>query len=244
MAITGTDRGAAAISTNATTGTFSPASNFAAGSWAVCCIGLNNSNTNGIAYSIFTVTDSLGNTWTKRISPLNDPALANAGVEAAIFTTSMDGGTLTTGTTITITTNVATVARVVTLMEVIPTGGSTIGYVTGASSTATSATPSIITGSITSGNMVVAAFFVEFGSDLIITQDADTTNGSWSAQQSTTVGGSLLTGLSMASQRKVVTATATQTYNPTLSSSEDLCIGWIELNETAVGNRRRRLLIG
>ena len=236
MAITGTDRGTADVDTNATTATFSPASNFASGSWAVCCIAINNSNTNGGAYSTFTLTDSLGNTWTRRVSVLNDPVGANAGVEGAIFTTSMNGGTLTTGTTITVTTNVATTRRCITLMEVVPTGGETISYVTGGSSTYTGISPTITTGSITNGNMVVAAMFNEYGDDLVVTQDSDTTNGTWSTQQTIgSIAAATGSGISIASQRKVVTSTATQTYNPTMGDSNDMCLGWIQLNETGGG---------
>ena len=230
MAITGTDRGTAYINTNATTGTFSPASNFAAGSLAVCCIALNNTNTNGDAYSTFTLTDTLGNTWTRRISPLYDPAGANAGVEGAIFTSPMNGGTLATGTVLTITTNVATTRRAVTLMEVVPTDGSTISYVNGAVGNGSNTTsPTITTGSITSGDMVIGATFNEW-EEAPTTQDTDSTNGSWSTAQSNG-GGTTSAGMWVSSQRKVVTATATQTYNVTLNNS-DVILGWIQLTET------------
>ena len=231
MAITGTDRGTAYINTSATTGTFSPASNFAAGSLAVCCIALNNTNTNGDAYSTFTLTDTLGNTWTRRISPLYDPAAANAGVEGAIFTSPMNGGTLATGTVLTITTNVATTRRAVTLMEIVPTAGSTISYVDGAVGTGSNTfTPTITTSSITSGNILIAACFNEWDT-APTTQDADTTNGSWSTAQSNG-GGTTAAGMWVSSQRKVVTATATQTYNLTLDDTTDVILGWIQLTET------------
>jgi hypothetical protein len=76
----------------------------------------------------------------------------------------------------------------------------------------------------------------EYGEDLIVTQDGDTTNGTWSTQQTaTSTGDATATGLSIFSQRKIVTATATQTYNPTMGDSNDMCLGWIELNQSAGG---------
>ena len=230
MAITGTDRGTAYVSTNATTGTFSPGSNFAAGSLAVCVIALNNSEADGSAYTVLTLTDSLSNTWTRRISPIYDPGSSNGGVEGAIFTSPMDGGTLTTGTVLTITTSVSTTRRCVTLMEIVPTAGSTIAYVTGNVNTGTAtASPTVTTGSITSGNMVIGALFNEY--DGTVTEDGDTTNGTWSTQQ-TISGGITASAITVASQRKVVTSTATQEYNPTIATSSDVILGWIELTET------------
>jgi hypothetical protein len=241
MAITGTDRGLASSSVNATTWAFSPTSNFAAGSFAVCVIAMNNSNTDGTAYSTFTLTDSLGNTWTRRISPLYDPGLVNAGVEGAIFTTPMDGGTLLTGTVITATTNITCSRKTMTIMEVVPTGGSTISYVDGGVGVGSNTiSPTITTGSITSGNMVIAALFYEWET-VPITPDADTTNGSWSTQQSTAQG-TTTNGIAVASQRKVVTATATQTYNVTLDNVADCILGWIQLTETAGGGASTKYL--
>lgn len=234
MAITGTDRGTASTSVSATTWTFSPTSNFAAGSWAVCCIAMNNGNTNGDAFSTNTLTDTLGNTWTRRISPLYDPGAANAGVEGAVFTTPMDGGTLTTGTVITSTINIASSRKAMTLMEVVPTGGSTIGYVNGnVSAGSNTNSPTITTASITSGNMVIGCSFAEWDTEPS-TPDADTTNGNWSTQQFS-ITGSTTNGIAIASQRKVVTATATQTFNLGMDSTIDCILGWIELNESAGG---------
>jgi hypothetical protein len=74
-----------------------------------------------------------------------------------------------------------------------------------------------------------------------ITPDADTTNGSWSTQQSTAQG-TTTNGIAVASQRKVVTATATQTYNVTLDNVADCILGWIQLTETAGGGASTKYL--
>jgi hypothetical protein len=71
------------------------------------------------------------------------------------------------------------------------------------------------------------------------TGDADTTNGSWTNEQE--IGnGTGTSGAAVTSQAKVVTATATQTYNPTLTSADQI-IGWIEVTEVAIpaGMQRR-----
>jgi hypothetical protein len=236
MAITGTDRGTGNNTVSGTSFTLSPSGNFASGSWGVLVVAADNAGTNGAAMSSFGVTDSLGNTWTRRISPLYDPAAASAGVEGAIFTTSMNGGTLATTTTITVSFGATSVAsKGWTLSEVVPSGGSTLGYVTGASGTGSStATPTVTTSSITSGNIVVGAVFYEGGKDNP-SGDADTSNGNWSTIQiGATNAGAAATDIGAGSQYKVVSGTAAQTYNVVFVSGacDNIC-GWIELNETA-----------
>lgn len=233
MALTGTDRGTGTHSTGATSFTLSPNANFAAGSWGVICISSDNAGAGGGAFSTFTVTDTLGNTWTRRISPLYDPGSASAGVEGAIFTTPQNGGTLQTGTVITVTFNNSPVAKCWTLQEVVPGAGNIVEYVTGGVNTGSAtANPTVTTGSIASGDMVIGALFNEQGTGQTVTGDADTTNGSWSTQQTAEIG-TTAAGQTISSQRKIVTATATQTFNPTLGVSSDVILGWIQLHEAA-----------
>lgn len=234
MAITGTDRGTGTNNTGATTFTLSPASNLAAGSWAVLVVAADNAHTNGAAFSTFAVTDTLGNVWTRRISPLYDPGGAKAGVEGGIFTTDMNAGVLTTGTTITVTFNASSTAEAWTLMEIVPTSAMfAIAFVTGAvNAGAATASPTVTTSSITSGDMVIGGLFNEQGTGQTVTGDADTTNGNWSTQQTNEIG-TTAAGMTVSSQRKVVTSTATQTFNPTLGTSSDVILGWIALTEVA-----------
>jgi hypothetical protein len=234
VALTGTDRGTGTHNTSATSFTLSPASNFTAGAMAVLCVANDNSGSAG-AVQVINVTDSLGNTWTRRASPIIDPGAANAGQEGGIYTTPQNGGTLQTGTVITVTFANNTVAKTWTLMEVTAGAGKVVRYVTSGIGTGGTGTtsPTITTGSITNGRMVIAALFLEAGTTETITQDADTTNGTWSAQQTAEIG-STTSGSNIASQRKVVTATATQTYNPTLGIAGDLCLAWIELREATI----------
>ncbi len=245
-AITTTDRGTLYENTSATTATITPSGNFATGSWGVLVISADNSNTNGTAYSSWTVTDTNGNTWTRRLSPLYDPGAADAGVEGAVFTSPLTNG-LDTGDTITITYGQANTMTLATLVEIVPTSGYTLSYV-GGSSEAGSATasPTTTTSSIPTGDCVVGVLFNERGADQTITGDGDSSDGSWSTLHTTeSTGTNGAGGMSVANQRKVVTGTNTQTFNPTLGVSSDVIPGWISLHETAPagGNGPRSLLL-
>jgi hypothetical protein len=244
MAITGTDRGTGTHNTSATSFTLNPASDFAAGSFAVLVIAADNSASGG-ARPFTTATDTLGNTWIDVRSILYDPGSANAGVAGAFYYTSMRTGTLVTGTTITVNFSVATTNKCWTLMEVVPTSALyRILFVKSASGTGSAtAAPTITTGSITSGNMVIGGLFNEYGTAQTVTQDGDTTNGTWSAQQTAEVG-TTTSGMTVQSQCKVVTATATQTYNPTLATSSDVILAWIELTEVLIPKQLTTLGVG
>lgn len=249
MAITGAGRGEGSDSTAATTFTLSPASNLTAGAMAVLSVGADNSEASGVAHTVFTVTDDAGNTWTRRVSALYDPGGINAGVEGGIFTTPQDGGTLTTSSVITVTFAVATTYKVWTLTEF--TAGGTIDFVTGGANTgANTTTPTVTTSSITSGNAVLASTFAEMGTGAsqTVTEDSDTTNGSWSSPQQTAhVGGSGAAAQEIATQYKITTGTGTQSYDPVLGTATDVILGWIELTESAGGggaSGRDLLLMG
>jgi hypothetical protein len=237
MAIVGTDRGTGTHNTSATSFTLSPGSNFAAGTWAVLCIAADNSVSGGATENFTSVTDSLGNVWVERNTAVYDPGTASSGVQGAFYTTNQNAGLLTTGTVITVTFGAATVAKAWTLSQVAPSAGFCIQFSSSGDGTgsATNA-PTVTTSSITSGDMVVGACFNEQGTGQAVTGDADTTNGTWSTQQVAEVG-TTAAGMTVASQYKVVTATATQTYDPTLSVSSDVINAWISLTETAIPKR-------
>ena len=234
MAITGANRGTGTHNTSALTFTATPASNLASGSWAVLVIACDNADTSGTAHSTYTVTDTNGNTWTRRVAALYDPGAAAAGVEGAVFTTDMSGGELTTGSTITVTYDANTTAKAWTLTEVIPTSLYRITFVDEGDGTGSAtAAPTVTSGSITNGNVVFGCLFNEQGTAQTVTADADATNGSWSTQQTAEVG-TTAAGMTVASQYKIVTATATQTYNPTLGVSSDCLCSWMQLSEELI----------
>src|SRR5678815_2719396 len=98
MALAITNRGTGTHNTSASSFTLSPATNFAAGATAVLCVAADNSAAAGSSNDFTTVTDTLGNTWTKRQSPVFDNGAASAGVQGAIYDTLQNVGTLQTST--------------------------------------------------------------------------------------------------------------------------------------------------
>lgn len=235
MALTGTDRGTGKHQTSASSFTLNPGSNFTAGALAVLCIAADNSSTGGSTNNISSVTDSLGNLWRARQLPIFDNGSASAGVQGGIFTTDQSAGTLQTGTTVTVSFGAATVAKTWTLMEVTAAAGSQALVLTGANATgqAGSSAPTVTTGTIEVGDMVIAMVAMEAGTTQTLTSDADTTNGTWSAAQYNEIGSSS-SGSAIGSQRKVQTTTAsTQTFNPTLGLPCDLICSWISVREIA-----------
>lgn len=249
MALTGTDRGGSATNTGGqSTLVVTPASNFAARSWACLIVAYDNSGASG-ADPYSSITDSVGNTWTprrnQRISPGN---AANDGQCLRAFTSDMSVAKLTTSDTITVSFGgTTTVARSWALHEILPGANGQVAYVTGAEETATTATPTITTSSITSGDLVIGAVGRE-GNEAP-TGDSDTSNGSWSSVLGGRVG-TTTAGSQCVTQRKVVTGTGTQTYNPTFGgTSRDGCEMWVQFRETAssfpaclfLGHRRRRM---
>jgi hypothetical protein len=227
-AITITDRGSGGTETDVTTLVITPASNFTAGSFGVLAIAYDNDGGGG-ADSFTSIVDSVGNTWTSRQNLLYDPGAANAGVVVRIFTAQIT--TLTTSNTITLTWSAALPAKAYTLMQVSGAAGTVIQYVTGGTDAGESATaPTFTTGSITNTNVVFAAFAAEWTNTF--TADSDTSNGTWSSGvQAQSSGTAADTSMAIDCQRKIVTATATQTFNPTLPVARDVVGAWIELRE-------------
>jgi hypothetical protein len=236
MAITVTQRGTGTNNTANTNWNLSPTSNFSggAGAWGVLCVAADNGSAGGSTNDLGnTLSDSLGNTWTKRQGPIFDNGAASAGVQGAIYTSDLSAGVPQTSTTITVTTGASATAKTWTLIEVNFAANKTGNFVTGANGTgSTTSTPSITTGSITSGNLVVAATFQEAGTTQGIgTDDTDTTNGSWASPSMYAEIGATTSGSVIASNYKVVNATGAQTYNLTMSLSVDQIMAWIEISE-------------
>lgn len=201
------------------------------GAMAVLAVAYDNSGTNG-ADPYSSIADTNTNTWTPRINSLKDPGAANAGIAGRLFTTPMDGGVLDTGDTITVSFGgTTTVARAYALWEVIPQLGYTIAYGTGAQETSATASPTITTGSIAAGDVVIGAIGRE-GNDSA-TADTDTTNGMWSGQQASGVG-TTTSGAQIGSQYKVALASGTQTYNPTFGASRDNVEMWLSVVQTSL----------
>ena len=239
MALTGFDRGTGAPAVSgATSFTLAPASNCTAGALVILVVACDNAHQSGTAFTTFTCTDNVGGTvtWTRRQSPLYDPGAASAGIAGAIFERPVSAGQLLTTSTVTVSFGSDSVAaKAWTIMEVTGSVG-TPTYLTGntvaahayapddgSHNTATMTTTGNVAVEI--GDMIIGAVHAEnttSSADPWV-GDADTTNGSWSTMQHNGVGAAL-TGVSVGSQRKIVTATGNQVFNPTASVGTPDCV--------------------
>lgn len=234
MALTITSRGTGTHNTGAST--LVPGgrnATLAAGSLGVLCMALDNAGSAGstlIAPDSW--TDAKGNVWTLRQNALYDNGAASAGIEMAIYTAPITVALLTTDAgTMTWKTGVSPVAKAWTWYEVIPSASHYADYQTGGTiAGATAANAQVTTASIAVGDGVIAGYFSE--NVAAVTGDSDSTNGSWTAQQTATVG-STTSGVRIATQQKVQTTTpSTQSYDVTVSS-QDRIAGYIAVTEIA-----------
>jgi hypothetical protein len=226
--LTVTDRGSGSHNTSGTSFTLNVASNCTAGATIVLCLSADNSASGGTVENFTSVTDSIGNQWSEIRTGVYDPGAASAGVQIAQYMTRQGVGTIQTGTTITVTLGNATVAKAWTCHEVSGSVGYARLIATGVNTGAASGTPTVTTSSVTDGDAVIGWGGAESADTWA--GDADTTNGTWSTHQHAAAGTGA-SGMSITSQAKVVTATATQTYNPTLTSA-DVILGWTQFRET------------
>jgi hypothetical protein len=206
-------------------------------SQTVLCISADNNNATGpgaVGNFPATLTDSKSNTWTLRQNAVQDPGAAGAGVEIAIYTAPMTTA-IAVGDTVGITyVSAAVVVKNYTIFEFSAATGYTGGNV-GAG--AVTATPSITTtGSIANGHYVVGFVGAEGSAGYTgFTADSDTTNGSWSSSVQRIDGSAVGTGaMTSIAQYKRVTATATQSYDVAVSST-DAVAGYVDMTAPALG---------
>jgi len=162
---------------------------------------------------------------------LNDPGTASSGVCARCVAFRVTGQIVPT-TNVTLSWTGTVVARAVALMKVssaLYTAYRTNSGATGQNGVAVT-TVAHTTPSVTNGEGVLCWAAHENGA--AITGDADTTNGSWSSVYGT-FNGTGATGMAAYFQSKVVTGTATQSFDPTGTSS-DWIVGSLIFTETAV----------
>jgi len=231
MALTVTNRGTGTHNTGAATlvpggrtGTL------AVGSMGVLLMALDNAGSAGstlIAPDSW--TDAKGNVWTLQRNALFDNGAASAGIEMAIYTAPITTALLTTDLGTMTWKSGSPVAKAWTWYEVIPSGAnSVIFFASGNIAGATAANATVGTLSIDVGDAVVAGYFAE--GVAAVTADSDTTNGSWTAQQTATIGATT-SGVRIASQAKVQTTVgSTQSYDVTVAS-QDRIAGYIVLHE-------------
>lgn len=216
------------------------------GEWLVVMLACDNAATSGTS-PIDSISDTGGNTWTQRVNRnRTNGNTINDGVSIRSWTSAITTQIISGTITITFTTN--TTAKIALLKKITPASGFVVAYGTTGGADGNSGTPSATTSSITNGHTVIA--FVGDEHRGAVTADSDTTNGTWSTQQTAVADTtSNATSIRIASQHKTVTATATQTYNVSINST-DWSVGWMtfapELAPSSgmlLGGRRNRLVI-
>jgi hypothetical protein len=231
MALTGTSRGSGTHNTAASSRAVSPSGTIPAGSIAVIVWALDNSGTSGVS-RFSSMADSVGNTWSTPLNINKTAGTANDGTTLVMSWSLLTTQLLNTNTiTITLTGNVT--PKCYAIHQITPAAGNSVEYVTSGSTTGTG-NVALTTGTIDNLQMVVCAAANEYGTAQTPTHDTDTTNGSWSTALYAEVG-TTGAGQNVASQRKVVTASATQTYNVSYSSSADYAAGWLSFKEVIGG---------
>jgi hypothetical protein len=160
---------------------------------------------------------------------INDPGAASAGLATKAYLWTLTSP-LASGSVVSLDWTGTVVVRAVALVKVTSSAG-TVGYRTSSGGTGTnvvaSAAPGLTTPSVNSGELVLCYAGHEYGA--APGADADTTNGTWGSAVTANTG-STTSGMAVIVQGKVVTATATQAFNPTGTSS-DWILGAFVLTE-------------
>lgn len=185
----------------------------AVGDVLVVVIGADNNGISGVS-SISSVTDSASNSYTLQSSTTNSPsATAADGVTLAFYTTTLNAALNSGSVTVNLSPNTAEVG--VLVWRVVPAVNERIDVSeVGAGATGTGTSHTITSGSVGINSVVIGGVGIESSSGTI-TGDSDTTNGTWSSAYQQTQS-----NIKVSSQYKAVTATATQTFNGTNTSSD------------------------
>jgi len=184
-----------------------------AGNKGILCIAADNAN-NTTTNTPTSITDSAGNTWTRRINLMGGGG-ANATEEIALYDSTLTSN-LTAAGNVDVTYTAANVtAKCWAFIEIAPstTGNLILYHDFNQSAQATSGTPTVTVGT---GNGLVNDVIIGMGA----AESADTWVGvasPWSTKQSTGVG-SGTSGMSIITQTQVQAAGGAATFNPTLTS--------------------------
>jgi hypothetical protein len=163
------------------------------------------------------VTDSAGNTWTRKAFK-GTTAAAGTDVEIAIYTCTV--ATALTSGTVTLTPHTASAAKCFVVDRF--TGVTETARGTVDTSFGTSTVPSVTTTDPVDDDIVFGLAGFEGPSGDTVTADTDTSNGSWSTGvKHGTTGDTDASNVTLARQWKQVTATASQTWNLSLGTSRD-----------------------
>lgn len=223
--ITCREIGSGTNTTNDADQTITPTDNSATGKLLIMYAVYENANIGG-GDTYISIKDSYENAWTEIFSVVNSSGTINDGTVMRSFSTMQDQNGLTTSDSILLSFSTTIEALVYIIYEVDSTNILTI---TDSSSTSgTGSSPTITTNTIDNNNIVICAFGRNSSGKII--DDADTSDGSWSTGLSKTKFATFLTQ-ELHSQYKVVTASATQTYNPTITTISIYNLGWVEIHE-------------
>ena len=230
MALTRTALGSGQNTTAQTSTSFLVGGSVAVGELLVFTVAADNSVTGGTSPMPTTVSDNKGNVYVRRQTVVNNPsATANTGVAFAIYTSNVSVALVNTDT-VTVNWSASTTSKAGFFQKVAAAAGFYPKYRTGATLTGTSSLPSMTTGSITNAEIVICGIGIE--SNTTVTGDADTTSGTWATASGNAANtGTAGTSITVSSQSKIVTATATQTYNPTLGAAANTALAWIAITE-------------
>lgn len=190
------------------------------GNYLVARVAVDNSGTSG-ALPGLAVTDTPGNTWTVGTGALNDPGAASAGMSAYLCYCRINTAYAAAATVLFDYTTGSPLSAIV-IEEW--TG---IDYITPAAVAQTTATSSTTTITISrtpsaAGQLMYVMSAIEGFSTDWGAQDADSTNGTWTAltkDQANT--GTATTSVSVYGGYKVVNASGAQTWDNTLGTARD-----------------------
>ncbi len=235
MAVSFTGAGTAVAASGASPQAVTTATVFRVWDILVALIAYDNSGASGAdpmagTISLSPATGVLGASLSAQTG-LNDPGAASAGLAArcVAFPVTTE---IPSGTAVNVSWSGTVVVRVVAFMKV--ASAATTTYRTNSGATATNVvgatTGTLVTPSVTNGEGVLCWAGHEYGE--AVTADADSTNGSWSAVYGANTG-STTSGMGAYFQSKVVTGTATQSFDPTGTSS-DWIVGCLIFTEVPV----------
>lgn len=210
--------------------------------WIVVCVAADNNGTNG-ATSTTGVTDAAGNTYTLRADRLQDPGAAGDGVSLRVYVAPCTVP-LSATQQITVAFSPNTTSKAAAVWRIRPAASGAVNFLGESGTVAATANPTHTTASMSAGQLVIGATAAE--TNVTPTADSDTTNGTWStAQVATANTGTAGTSAVLTTQFKVVTATATQTYNTTLVAN-DHAVSCLRFSEVAAAESvgASRLTVG
>ena len=169
----------------------------------------------------FRVSDSASNTYTTQLQGCGGPGAAALDGVCGFVATTRVSAQLAIGATITITLSAANTRIAANAQFFQGVAEAFRSTATSATSNTTTTTPSLVSGAVNAGDIVVGFAMVEDGSNTL-TVDSDTLNGSWSTNSlAATSNGAGTTEVMANTQYKEVSAAGAQTYNLTTTSADN-----------------------